>query len=61
MECKGCGNTEFERITVVTGVDVGTKGGLNIGLFNIGVESDAKLTTVSLKACKKCGLLYYNC
>jgi hypothetical protein len=57
LKCKGCGNTEFEEITVVTGIDVKTKGGLNISLFNVGMESDINLTKVNFKACTECGIL----
>lgn len=60
MKCKVCGNTEFDEITVITGIDVETKGGINISLFNVGVDSDATVTTVRLKACTRCGVVYCN-
>ncbi len=59
MRCKVCGNTEFRRITVITGIDIDTKGGINVSFFNVGVDSDATVTTVSLKACTQCGIVYY--
>ena len=61
MKCAVCGNTEFEEIRVITGIDIDTEGGFNISFFNIGVDSKARVKTLPLKACKKCGLVYYNC
>ncbi|MBU7017786.1 MAG: hypothetical protein HXS44_09765 [Theionarchaea archaeon] len=58
MKCKVCGNSEFAGISVVTGIDIDTSGGINISLFNVGVESETNVRRVNLKVCKKCGIVY---
>lgn len=60
MICKVCGNTEFVSISVVTGIDIDTRGGINISLFNVGVESETDVRRVNLKVCKKCGIVYHS-